>query len=99
MSWIWDQFQQRQIRDGQRQADEARVEAKIASRAIAELEEKVDRLSLLRHALFEELQQVSGITESQLKDRIAEIDLRDGQLDGKYAQVESGVCPECGHKN
>ncbi|MEM6583033.1 MAG: hypothetical protein AAF699_17270 [Pseudomonadota bacterium] len=99
MSWFWNYFQQRQIRDGQVRADYASIDAKKANSSIAELEEKVDRLSLLCHALFEELQQATGLTEEQLRERITQIDLRDGKLDGKFKPETGNVCPECGHKN
>ena len=99
MSWLWDSFQQRQIRDGQLSADKARIDAKVNSRSIAELEERVDRLSLLCHALFEELQRTTGFSEDQLRGRMVEIDLRDGKADGKYSPGVSEECSECGHKN
>jgi hypothetical protein len=66
--------------------------------AISELEEKVDRLSLLCHALFEELKRATGYSEAQLKEKMLEIDLRDGKRDGKYDPLASAKCPECGHK-
>lgn len=98
MSWIWDMFQQHQIRDNQQRSTDAQLDAKSAHKEIAQLQEKIDALSLLCRALFEELQIVSGITESQLRQRMAEIDLRDGKLDGKYDPKAIETCSECGHK-
>lgn len=97
MSWIWNAFQQMQIRDGQQRVSDAGITARSAQQAIAELEEKVDRLSLICHALFEEIERTTGFTEIQLKQKMLEIDMRDGNRDGKYDPVSNQKCPECGH--
>lgn len=96
MSWLWDAFQQKQITDVTDRLDNARFDARLAARAIADLEEKVDRLSLICHALFEELQRTSGLSEAQLKQRMIEIDMRDGKRDGKLDASTGKKCPDCG---
>lgn len=98
MSWLWDAFQQKQIGSVQQRASDAHFDAKAALEAIAELEEKVDRLSLVCHALFEELQRATGYSETQLKEKMLEIDLRDGKQDGKLDPLAGRKCPDCGHK-
>lgn len=98
MSWLWDAFQQKQINETKIQSDEAQFDAKKALREIGQLEDKVDRLSLLCHALFEELEKHTGFSESQLKAKMVEIDLRDGKLDGKLSEIKQKNCPDCGHK-
>lgn len=95
MSWLWDAFQQRQITDVTSRLDNARFDARLTARAVVDLEEKVDRLSLICHALFEELQRTSGFTEAQLKQRMVEIDLRDGKRDGKLDPGAQRKCPDC----
>lgn len=61
---------------------------------IAELEDRLDRLSLLNLALWTLLKEKTGLSESELAARVEEIDMRDGRLDGKVA---GGVvnCPDC----
>ncbi|GAA5445185.1 hypothetical protein Misp06_03382 [Microbulbifer sp. NBRC 101763] len=98
MSWFWDAFQQSQISDNQKLSSDAKHDAKAALSSVRELEEKVDRLSLLCHALFEELERSTGFSESQLKEKMAEIDLRDGKLDGKFDPISGKNCLDCGHK-
>lgn len=98
MASLWNWFQHLQIRDNHQRSATAQIDARYALRQIDDLEAKVDSLALLCHALFEELQTVTGMTEAQLKARMTEIDLRDGMLDGKYAPQALATCPECGHK-
>lgn len=98
MSWLWDAFQQKQIGDVQQRASDAQFDSRTAIEAIAGLEEKVDRLSLLCHALFEELHRATGFSEAQLKEKMVEIDGRDGKLDGKYNPLAGMKCPDCGHR-
>jgi hypothetical protein len=62
-------------------------------RAAAHIEEKVDRLALICRAMFE-LMQASGITEDQFKAKVLEIDLRDGQADGRITPKPK-KCPKC----
>lgn len=97
MSFIWDWLQQEQIGDVQARVSSARFDAKAALESIQQLQQRVDRLSLLCQALFEELQKTSGLTEDRLKERMLEIDMRDGRRDGKLDMTAAGKCPDCGH--
>jgi hypothetical protein len=98
VSWFWNAFQQTEISENRKRGSEAQIDAKVALRSINELEEKVDRLSLLCHALFEELERTTGFSEAQLKEKMTQIDLRDGRSDGKYDPVLGSDCPDCGRK-
>jgi hypothetical protein len=55
----------------------------------------VDRLALLNRAVWELLAEASGIDEGRLEEKVREIDLRDGSLDGK-APAETRACVSCG---
>jgi hypothetical protein len=59
------------------------------------LEEKVDRLALICCALFELIQASGGISEEQLRKKIAEVDLRDGTQDDRITP-QAKKCPKCG---
>jgi hypothetical protein len=72
---------------------EAREEA--AHRLAIDVDEKVNRLALICRAMFELLQQSSGMTDEQLNKKILEIHLRDGQADG-HMTPRGKVCPKCG---
>lgn len=84
--------------DVQQRTSDAHLNAKAALSAISELEEKVDRLSLICHALFEELQRATGYSETRLKEKMIEIDLRDGKRDGKFDPITGVMCPDCGRR-
>ena len=75
-----------------------RVDAK--SQEVAEhllhLEERVDKLTLLCKALWTLLQDHAQLTEEALEERVLEIDLMDGQADGKITKRKLANCPKCG---
>lgn len=94
---FWDLFQQYQIGQLDEQLAMARSDAaaqggtRMATRAV---DERVDRLVLMCHALFELVQESTGITEEQLKAKIVEVDMRDGTADGRLAP-KPRRCPKC----
>lgn len=69
-----------------------------ASGEVLELRNDIERLLMITEALWSFLQKEHGYTEDDLIKRIAEIDLRDGKLDGRVAQGEGSVhaCEVCG---
>jgi len=48
-------------------------------------------------AMFEEMEKTAGFSEARLKERMLEIDLRDGKRDGRLAPSTGNKCPDCGH--
>jgi hypothetical protein len=58
------------------------------------LADKVEGLALITRALFELLQESTGVSEEQLRKKITEIDLRDGQADGRMTP-QPKKCPKC----
>ena len=61
------------------------------------LEQRIDKLMLITRALWELLQQESKLEEHHLVAKLAEIDLRDGDLDHQLRQPVLD-CPNCGRK-
>ena len=57
----------------------------------------VEKLFMLTEALWTILKEKHGCTDAELVQRVQEIDLRDGKLDGKVAKVNPD-CPKCGRK-
>ena len=86
--------QNMRIASAEAQATIGARKAESAERRIEFLEDRVDRLALLNLALWTLLQEREGLTEDELQQRVQELDLRDGKLDGR---VQSGVieCPQC----
>ena len=59
-----------------------------------EVEARLNRALLALEALWEVAQERWGVTETELADRIVEIDLRDGRLDGRSKRPPTS-CPNC----
>lgn len=78
-----------------RDAVQASAQARRSQSAVEHLEARLERLALVTEALWTILRERVGISDLDLLDRIREVDLSDGALDGK---VRHGVldCPECG---
>ncbi|MHB9130901.1 MAG: hypothetical protein ACYDBB_07395 [Armatimonadota bacterium] len=58
------------------------------------LQAQVDKLTLVNMALWSLLKEKAGLTNEQLRRRIEQIDLADGQLDGRV-RTEAKICPQC----
>ena len=94
---LWDLIQQYQIgqldqRIERTQADAA--DGSFARRATLRVEDRVDRLALICCAMFELMEQTSGVSEAQLRAKIVEIDMRDGRADNRVTP-EPKRCPKC----
>ncbi len=92
---FWELYQQSRIGAAQASADSASANASRAANAIHQLETRVDQLALLNMALFSLIQQHTNITEKDLEEKVREIDLADGRLDGKV-RVDPRECGGCG---
>lgn len=97
MTFGWNLFQSFQIRSNTQQSSEANIKGRRNEKDIAQLEEKIDALVLACHAMWEILRDQHGVTTEQLEQKIQELDLRDGRLDGKL-DLSVTNCPDCGHK-
>ena len=86
----------------QQAAAEARLEAsRGALKAsaihlqIRYLEDRLDKLLLVNMAMWELLKDRTELTEEDLLAKVQEVDLRDGQADGKISKTVA-KCPKCG---
>ncbi len=84
---------------GSRIAREEAAGAKRAARRAqseaSEVDDRLERLAMTCEALWTILRDKLGVTEEELLNRITEIDLSNGALDGKAKKV-SVSCPKCG---
>jgi hypothetical protein len=76
-------------------AEIARSDARRADRRSEALELDVERLLMISEALWTMLKEKHGYTDETLEQRIMDIDLRDGKLDGRVADSPPGKCPKC----
>ena len=94
---IWDLIQHYQISQLDHKIDAVRDGASrdgLARDATRRLEDRVEAMALVTQALFELLQESSGVSEARLRAKITEIDLRDGQADGRMTRRPK-KCPKC----
>ncbi|HEX9795129.1 MAG TPA: hypothetical protein VGC54_14190 [Planctomycetota bacterium] len=80
---FWELFQQLRIEQARLEAGSAKSHAKRARYSAAEVEERLDQLSLVCRAMWEMLSEKTGMTEEALSARVEEVDLRDGVRDGR----------------
>jgi hypothetical protein len=76
-------------------AQSARVDARRADSRAEALELDVERLLMISEALWTILKEKHGYSDDDLRQRIMDIDLRDGKLDGRLADSAPGKCPQC----
>ena len=82
----------------QQAAGVARSAARRAETRTKDLEDRLDRAMLACEAMWSLLRDKLGLTDEMLRDRITEVDLSDGKLDGKVAR-KVGPCPNCKRPN
>jgi hypothetical protein len=92
--FFWDLHQQRRIGEVEGKADEASRKATDFQERVRQLEDQIDRLTLVNQAMWSLLSGVIGITDKQLLDRVNELDLRDGVADGKITRTPA-QCGKC----
>lgn len=91
---FWEAWQDRRIDTAAGQAKKAAAKANDVAVDVRYLQDALNRLVLLNRAMWELLSEHTGVREEQLADKVREIDLRDGKLDGKLP-VAVRDCPKC----
>jgi len=84
--------------EAQLKSQNAASAASAAQRQGEILKADVDKLFMITQALWELLKTQHGYTDEWLVNKVTEIDLSDGKLDGKVAKKERPDCPSCGKK-
>lgn len=95
---LWDLLQNRQISEARRTAVQAASAAGKTRTDIAEIRHNLESLSLTCQAMWELLREREGFTDETLMQKMQEIDLRDGQADGKMTRTVVN-CPACSRIN
>jgi hypothetical protein len=91
---FYEMHQNSRIAGAESAADQSTHKAERVSQNLSDLEERIDKLSLLNYALWSLLQERVGLTEAELIARVEELDLKDGKRDGR---ITGGIvnCPDC----
>ncbi len=79
----------------QAEAADASREARAVRSSAREIETRLDRALMACEAMWSLVREKLEVTDLQLIDRINELDLSDGKLDGKVRKA-SVSCPSCG---
>ncbi|MEM6469082.1 MAG: hypothetical protein AAF802_05890 [Planctomycetota bacterium] len=95
MPMFWELYQQSQIHDAQEAANRAVSKSNDFKIEISRLENKIESLALTCQALWEIVRDEAGLSDEQLRDKVSEIDLRDGVADGKMGS-NATMCGKCG---
>lgn len=101
MGLLWEMYQsgtiagaRRRAAEGVSKAGEAASKAATAQRDVKYLEDRLDKLTLVCLAMWSLIREKTGLTEEDLVQHVTEIDLADGQADGKAAK-RVAKCPKC----
>lgn len=96
---LWDLHQEMSIRSMRtdRALEQTAVEGRFAStqEQAWRNEDRLERLLLLTDAMWELLGERLGVSEAELAAKVAEIDGRDGSVDGRRVRP-ARPCDECG---
>lgn len=95
MNLITGFFQSPAIANAISSAEISKTDAENALNQVEILEHRVSKLTLVNLALYELVSIRLGITEADLMEKINEIDLRDGSLDGSALASSSTECEVC----
>ena len=85
---------QSQAADAEGRAARSGARASKAERDVKHLEDHLDKLTLVCLAMWSLIQEKTGLTEEDLVERVTEIDLADGEADGKVTR-RIAKCPKC----
>lgn len=95
MEKIYDLVHQGLSRTADKTAEEAKHDAYTLGQELDELRRKTDALTIACQALGELLRDATGMTDAAVFEKMREVDLRDGKLDGKMG-AQPIPCAHCG---
>lgn len=97
MSIFWNLSQEHRLNRGAGETARAESRASQAIDQMVSVEMKLNTITLACQAMWELLQESQGLTNEQLQQKMEEVDLRDGKLDGRISPVVE-TCTQCGRK-
>jgi hypothetical protein len=102
IDFLWNITQQMQIQEAKDASKNAEFAAQISAQQAIEQTylpyvKQLDKLGLICQAMWSLIQDKTNLTERDLLDRVTELDLKDGVLNGKYTKTPVD-CPKCGSK-
>ncbi|GDX98461.1 hypothetical protein LBMAG48_08650 [Phycisphaerae bacterium] len=95
---LWEWHQHERINDANRKASDLNASIRDRSSDVERLQQRVDALVLANLAMWTILRDKLNVTDADLERRVQEIDLSDGELDGKV-RVGPWNCTACKRPN
>lgn len=95
MSFFWSLQAGQSAANASASAVRAQGEARKAKTSVDDLQSQLDRTLMACEAMWTILRDKLDVTDLDLLNRINEIDLSDGRLDGKVNK-SAVACPKCG---
>lgn len=77
-------------------AADARRDARDARTATELQQWDIERVLMITEALWTLMKEAHGYRDADLIRLVAEIDARDGRIDGRVAPTPPALCPSCG---
>jgi hypothetical protein len=100
MNFLWDLYQQGQINELRASSEATRAqENRQVSTEVKRLHDRIDTLTLTNLALWTLLREKLGMSDEELEARIRQLDLADGNLDGKVSATRVWNCEGCKRAN
>lgn len=75
-------------------ARSAENQAAVAAREVRHMQDSLDRSMMVMEAMWSFMRDKLQLTDEQLADRVNDIDLSDGELDGRVRKSPVS-CPKC----
>ena len=94
MDLLIDLYLHGKITEARNKAEQARDSAKHLRHEVDDLKRKADALTITCQALWEILRSRLNINDQTIIQKMQEIDLRDGKLDGRIA-TKTAKCSRC----
>lgn len=91
---LFDIYQQHRISEASAAAESAKDKVQALRNQVDDLQRKTDALSITCQALWELLRAATNLTDQDMLQKMQEIDLRDGRLDGRIKSPPVN-CPSC----
>jgi len=92
---LQDTWEDGRISSARQESEKALKHSEIVARQLLTHQRQLEHLTLLCQSMWEVLREQTGLSDSELRAKVTEVDIRDGKVDGKINQ-QIFACPRCG---
>ena len=91
---LWNAYRRTAEKSQKAATDRASHKVIRLNQTVSQLEDKIDQLALTCQALWEVVRDQTGLDDSDILEKLNEVDLRDGKADGKMSP-RTRSCAKC----